>query len=73
MFDAVTIIANVNKVAAVIRYLLLYSSLRCISVPAGIQEIKSLPAFWNISDLGAKCEKCEMINTITLEEYLRNR
>jgi hypothetical protein len=24
--------------------------------------------FWNISDFGAKCEKCGMINTITLEE-----
>jgi hypothetical protein len=24
-------------------------------------------AFWNISDFGAKCEKCETINTITLE------
>jgi phage FluMu protein Com len=25
-------------------------------------------AFWNISDFGAKCERCERINTITLEE-----
>jgi hypothetical protein len=25
------------------------------------------PAFWNITDFGAKCEKCETINTITLE------
>jgi hypothetical protein len=24
-------------------------------------------AFWNINDFGAKCEKCETINTITLE------
>ena len=24
-------------------------------------------AFWNTSDFGAKCEKCEKINTITLE------
>jgi hypothetical protein len=24
-------------------------------------------AFWNISDFGAKCERCETINTITLE------
>jgi hypothetical protein len=23
--------------------------------------------FWNITDFDAKCEKCEMINTITLE------
>jgi hypothetical protein len=23
-------------------------------------------AFWNIADFGAKCEKCETINTITL-------
>jgi phage FluMu protein Com len=25
-------------------------------------------AFWDITDFGAKCEKCEMINTITLEK-----
>jgi hypothetical protein len=25
-------------------------------------------AFWNITDFGAKCERCETINTITLEE-----
>ena len=24
--------------------------------------------FWNISDFGAKCERCETINTITLEK-----
>jgi hypothetical protein len=31
-------------------------------------------AFWNITDFGAKCEKCETINTITLEEgELKNR
>jgi phage FluMu protein Com len=24
-------------------------------------------AFWNITDFGAKCEKCETINTVTLE------
>jgi hypothetical protein len=24
-------------------------------------------AFWNLTDFGAKCEKCETINTITLE------
>jgi hypothetical protein len=25
-------------------------------------------AFWNITEFGAKCEKCETINTITLEK-----
>jgi hypothetical protein len=25
-------------------------------------------AFWNITDFGAKCEKCETINRITLEK-----
>ena len=24
--------------------------------------------FWNITDFGAKCEKCETINMITLEK-----
>ena len=24
-------------------------------------------AFWNIADFGAKCEKCETINTVTIE------
>jgi hypothetical protein len=24
-------------------------------------------AFWNITDFGAKCEKCETVNTITME------
>jgi hypothetical protein len=24
-------------------------------------------AFWNISDFGAQCEKCETINTVTIE------
>jgi hypothetical protein len=31
-------------------------------------------AFWNITDFGAKCEKCETTNTIILEEgELKNR
>jgi hypothetical protein len=25
-------------------------------------------ALWNITDFGAKCENCETINTITLEQ-----
>lgn len=25
-------------------------------------------AFWNVTDCGAKCEKCETINTVTLEK-----
>jgi hypothetical protein len=25
-------------------------------------------AFWNITDFGAKCPKCNVINTITLEK-----
>jgi hypothetical protein len=27
----------------------------------------TLHAFWNITDSGAKCEKCETINRITFE------
>jgi hypothetical protein len=31
-------------------------------------------AFWDIADFGAKCEKCETTNTITLEEgNLKNK
>jgi hypothetical protein len=30
-------------------------------------------AFWNISDFGAKCDKCETINTITLENGELNK
>jgi uncharacterized Zn finger protein len=31
-------------------------------------------AFWNISDFGAKCEKCGTINTITLvDEEIRKQ
>jgi phage FluMu protein Com len=26
-------------------------------------------AFWNISDVGVKCDKCNAINTITLENW----
>jgi hypothetical protein len=29
-------------------------------------------AFWNITDFVAKCEKCETINTITLENGEEN-
>jgi hypothetical protein len=29
-------------------------------------------AFWNITDFGAKCEKCSTINTITLENGEEN-
>jgi hypothetical protein len=25
-------------------------------------------AFWNITDFGAKCERCETINTVSLEK-----
>jgi hypothetical protein len=28
----------------------------------------TLHAFWNITDSGAKCEKCETINTTTMEK-----
>jgi hypothetical protein len=31
-------------------------------------------AFWNITDFGGKCERCETINTITLEKgELKNK
>jgi hypothetical protein len=32
-----------------------------------VNQITLLHAFWNISDFGAKCEKRDTINIITLE------
>jgi hypothetical protein len=32
------------------------------------REFNLRHVFWKISDFGAKCEKCETINTITLEK-----
>ena len=53
---------------SLIRYILnvvamvLYACKKC-------GKLDSLPPqFWNITDFGAECEKCEMINTITLEK-----
>jgi hypothetical protein len=40
--------------------MVLYSSMK-----SGEPNFLTPHAFWNISDFGAKCEKCETINTIT--------
>jgi hypothetical protein len=42
--------------------------MRLISTYSGELNYLTPHAFWNISDFGAKCEKCEAINTITLEK-----
>jgi hypothetical protein len=44
-------------------YVVVYSCKKC-----GEPNYLTPHAFWNITDFGAKCEKCETINTITLEE-----
>jgi hypothetical protein len=38
------------------------------AIRAGTALEQKITSFWNIADFGAKCEKCETINTITLEE-----
>jgi hypothetical protein len=40
---------------------IVYSSKKC-----GEPNFLTPHAFWNISNFGTKCEKCETINTITL-------
>jgi hypothetical protein len=42
--------------------MVVYTCVRC-----GELNYLTPHAFWNISDFGAKCERCETINTIMLE------
>ena len=46
-----------------ILYMIVYACKKC-----GEPNFLTPHAFWNITDFGAKCEKCETINTITLEK-----
>ena len=46
-----------------ILFVVVYSCKKC-----GELNYLTPHAFWNISDFGAKCERCETINTITLEK-----
>jgi RNase P subunit RPR2 len=58
-------IASVNvldKVQSDHSYMVLITCKKC-----GEYRYLTPHAFWNITDFGAKCEKCETINTITLE------
>ena len=57
---------NVNvldKVQSDHSYMVLITCKKC-----GELDYLTSKAFWNITDFGAKCEKCETINTITLEK-----
>jgi hypothetical protein len=53
---------QLDKLLQDILLMVVYSCKKC-------SELNNLNphAFWDITDFGAKCEKCEMINTITLE------
>jgi hypothetical protein len=46
-----------------ILFMVVYSCMKC-----GELSYLTPLASWNISDFRAKCEKCETINTITLEK-----
>jgi hypothetical protein len=43
--------------------MVVYSCKKC-----GEPNFLTPDVFWNISDFGVMCEKCEMINMMTLEE-----
>jgi hypothetical protein len=66
-----------NLVGPVLSVKFLRSSILTDSIlatPCGELNYLTPHAFWNIADFGAKCEKCETINTITLEKgNLRNK
>ena len=49
-------------------FMVVYSCKKC-----GEPNFLTPHAFWNITDFGAKCEKCETINTITLENGVLKR
>jgi phage FluMu protein Com len=42
--------------------MVVYSCKKC-----GELNYLTIHVFWNITNFGAKCERCETINTITLE------
>jgi hypothetical protein len=60
---------STGEITSLIKYFLnitimvVYSCKKCRE-----PNFLTLHAFWNITDFGAKCERCETINTITLEE-----
>jgi hypothetical protein len=53
----------IHKVLSEYSLMVVYSCKKC-----GELNYLTPHAFWNISDFGAKCERCETINTITLEK-----
>jgi hypothetical protein len=58
------IVNDTHKVPLNILFMVVYSCKKC-----GELNYLTPHAFWNITDFGAKCEKCETINTITLERW----
>jgi hypothetical protein len=51
----------IDKVQSEYYFMVVHSCKKC-----GEPNYLSPHAFWNITDFGAKCEKCETINTVTL-------
>jgi hypothetical protein len=52
----------IDKVLSEYFFMVLYSCKKC-----GELNYLTPHAFWNITGFGAKCERCETTNTITLE------
>ena len=57
-----TSVIVLDKVQSEYLFMVVYSGKKC-----GELNYLTPHAFWNITDFGAQCERCETINTITLE------
>ena len=61
-FNGNVVLPSLIKYLLNIPYMVLITCKKC-----GELNYLTPHTFWNISDFGARCEKCETINTITLE------
>jgi hypothetical protein len=57
------IVNDINNVLSEYYPMVVYTCKNC-----GELNYLTPHGFWNITNFGAKCEKCETINTITLEK-----